>query len=33
MDEITIQDNGESEVQITTIGEVVGSDSDGNPIT
>ena len=33
MEEITIQDNGESEVQITTIGEVVGSDSDGNPIT
>lgn len=32
MKDIEILDNGESEVQITTIGTVIGSDSEGNPI-
>lgn len=32
MEDIQILDNGESEVQITTIGKVIGSDSYGNPI-
>lgn len=32
MEEIKILDNGESEVQVATIGTVVGSDKDGNPI-
>ena len=32
MDEIQITDNGETEVQLTTLGTVYGSDAEGNPV-
>lgn len=31
-EEITISDNGETEVQLTTLGTVYGSDAEGNPV-
>lgn len=32
MEELKIQENGESDVQVATIGTVIGSDKDGNPV-